>query len=85
MSTNALGTCSGESNPGVQRPCADSLWATWKAAQAIAGLPFDVAHTQYARAVRAGFIQRSMLASRDFALALGALERLTLGPLARRV
>jgi hypothetical protein len=85
MSTNMSGTYSGESDAGVPRPCADSLWATWEAAQAIAGLPFDVARTQYARAVRAGFIQRSMLASRDVALALGALERLTLGPLARRV
>lgn len=49
------------------------------------GLPFDLARAQYARAVQAGFIERSMLASRDFARALAAIERLTLGPWARRV
>ncbi|MGI9134403.1 MAG: hypothetical protein ACR2I0_10755 [Rhodoferax sp.] len=46
-------------------------------------LPFDVARAQYARAVEAGLLQRSMLASRDFARTLGALERLALGPWAR--
>jgi hypothetical protein len=48
-------------------------------------LPFDSARAQYAQAVRAGLVQRSMLASRDFELALGAMEQATLGPLARRV
>lgn len=51
----------------------------------ILGLPFDLARAQYARAVQAGLIERSMLASRDFARALTAIERLTLGPWARRV
>ena len=48
-------------------------------------LPFDTARVQYARSVQAGLIERSMLASRDFECALGSLEQITLGPLARRV
>jgi hypothetical protein len=47
-------------------------------------LPFDAVRAQYARAARAGLIERSMLAQRDFELALGSLERLLLGPWARR-
>ncbi len=47
-------------------------------------LPFDAAREQYAQGVQAGLIQRSMLAARDFEQALGSLEQLTLGPLARR-
>jgi hypothetical protein len=46
-------------------------------------MPFDAARTQYARGVQVGLFERSMLAARDFEGALGALERLTLGPLAR--
>lgn len=48
-------------------------------------LPFDAARAQYAKGVQAGLIERSMLASRDFECALGALEQLSLGLLARRV
>lgn len=48
-------------------------------------LPFDAARAQYAKGVQVGLIERSMLASRDFERALGALEQLSLGPLARRV
>ncbi|MCF8168877.1 MAG: hypothetical protein K9K38_08910 [Rhodoferax sp.] len=50
-----------------------------------AGLPFDVARAQYARAVETGLLPRSMLATRDFTRALSAVERLTLGPWARHV
>jgi hypothetical protein len=46
-------------------------------------LPFDIARDQYANAVRAGLIERSMLASAQFGQTLNALERLTLGPWAR--
>jgi hypothetical protein len=60
-----------------------SLSAAWRAGKAIAALPFDALRTQYANAVKAGLVQNSMLASRDFEHALGALERVTLGPLAR--
>jgi len=51
----------------------------------VLGLPFDVARAQYARAVQVGLLERSMLASRDFSRAVGALEQLTLGPWARHV
>ena len=47
-------------------------------------LPFDAARAQYAKCVQVGLIERSMLASRDFECALGALEKLSLGLLARR-
>jgi hypothetical protein len=49
------------------------------------GLPFDLARDQYARAVRAGLIENSMLASRNNELMLSALEKATLGPWARSV
>lgn len=49
------------------------------------GLPFDVAREEYSKAVRAGLAPRSMLASRDFSRAIDALERMSLGPFARRV
>jgi hypothetical protein len=48
-------------------------------------LPFDIAREMYSKAVQAGVLQNSMLASRDFSLALSALEKTTLGPWARRV
>jgi len=46
---------------------------------------FDLARAQYAVAVQAGLIERSLLASGAFERRLGLLERLTLGPWARRV
>lgn len=49
------------------------------------GLPFDTVRAWYAIGVQAGLIRRSMLESRDFERALGSVERLLLGPLARRV
>jgi hypothetical protein len=48
-------------------------------------LPFDIARELYSKAVQVGVLQNSMLASRDFSRALGALEKSTLGPWARRV
>ncbi|MGZ5215660.1 MAG: hypothetical protein ACXWKD_05360 [Caldimonas sp.] len=59
--------------------------AAWRACKALAAVPFDVIRHQYSSAVRAGLIRKSLLASSDFERALGALERMTLGPLARRV
>lgn len=47
--------------------------------------PFDAARSLYARAVQAGLIERSLLANAKFEHALGTLERLSLGPWARRV
>lgn len=48
-------------------------------------LPFDLARANYAKAVRFGFIKESMLKSAKFEQKLSAMERLTLGPWARRV
>ena len=47
--------------------------------------PFDLARAQHAAGVQAGLLQRSLLASAEFERRLGQLERLALGPLARRV
>lgn len=51
--------------------------------QAVLSLPFDLARQNYAMAVRAGLIERSMLASAKFGKALIHLEAIALGPLAR--
>jgi len=64
---------------------ADCLSAGLAAGSALAAVPFDGLRANYASAVRAGLVQRSILASRDFEHVVGALERLALGPLARRV
>jgi hypothetical protein len=63
----------------------DSASAAARVGLGFLRLPFDAARTQYARSVHVGLIEPSMLASRDFECALAALERLCLGPLARRV
>jgi hypothetical protein len=63
----------------------DCLSAGLAATAALAAVPFDSVRAHYANAVRAGLVQRSMLASRDFEHVIGALELLALGPLARRV
>ena len=49
------------------------------------GLPFDMARHQYASAVRVGLIERSLLAWAKFDQAVSSLEKLILGPWARRV
>ena len=61
-------------------------WATavWPLVQAGLALPFDVLRHQRARAVQAGWLDNSMLASRDFERTLTALEQWALGPCARR-
>jgi hypothetical protein len=53
--------------------------------RAALALPFDVLREHYAKAVRAGLVQGSMLASRDLERVLAALEHATLGPWARSV
>jgi hypothetical protein len=50
----------------------------------VLALPFDMAREQYAKSVRAGLVERSLLASARFEQALSALERFTLGGMARR-
>lgn len=49
------------------------------------GLPFDMAREQYAKAVQLGLIERSMIAWAKFERQLDLLEKMTLGPWARRV
>ena len=51
--------------------------------QTVLCLPFDLARMNYAAAVRAGLIERSMLASARFGRFLVAMEMAVLGPLAR--
>jgi hypothetical protein len=52
------------------------VWAAW---------PFDTMREQYASAVCAGWLPKSMLASRDVELALDRLERSVMGRWARTV
>lgn len=61
----------------------DSMVALARSGSDVMALPFDIARDQYASAVRAGLIERSLLASARFGQTLNALERLTLGPWAR--
>ncbi len=63
---------------GVQRAFCDGL------SHALAW-PFDLLRVQHASAVQAGAWPRSLLESKRFESDLGALERLSLGPLARSV
>jgi hypothetical protein len=53
------------------------------AVQPILALPFDAMREHYAGAVIAGLVPRSILDSARLERWLGALEALTLGPLAR--
>ena len=46
-------------------------------------MPFDLARELYSRAVRAGIIKNSQIASARFSRALSVSEKLTLGPWAR--
>ena len=59
--------------------------AAGKTSQLALSLPFDVARETYAKAVRIGLIEDSMLAEAKFARDLGKLEKLSLGPWARHV
>jgi hypothetical protein len=70
---------------GVLPAVAASASAAVQVGVGVLRLPFDAARAQYAKCVQVGLIERSMLASRDFECALGALEKLSLGLLARRV
>lgn len=53
--------------------------------RALLALPFDFARHLHAAMVRTGGLPRSLLESQRFERQLGLIERLTLGPLARRV
>jgi hypothetical protein len=65
--------------------CAQSLEGAWETGAAVARWPFDAMRAQHAAAVHAGLIRNSLLESRDFEQTLDAIEKLTLGPLARSV
>jgi hypothetical protein len=47
-------------------------------------MPFDALRLQYANAVMAGLVRRSILVSGELERAVDALEKLALGPLARQ-
>ena len=49
----------------------------------VMALPFDMARAQYAQSVRAGLVERSMIASARFEHVISALERFMLGGMAR--
>ena len=73
-------------DPLAHVPAAQALWSLpLEAARALACLPFDLLRTQHARAVQAGLLPRSLLASSQFERTLTTLERSALGPWARRV
>ena len=48
-------------------------------------LPFDMAREGYAKAVKVGLIEHSMLGWAKFGRHMDLLEKMTLGPWARRV
>lgn len=56
-----------------------------KTSSLMLGMPFDIAREQYAKAVQAGIIEKSMLKWAKFERELSAMEKLTLGPWARHV
>jgi hypothetical protein len=49
------------------------------------GLPFDLAREHYAKVVQLGLVEQSMLQGAKFEQGLHAMEKLSLGPWARRV
>lgn len=67
--------------PGIART-ASSLAHTTKLAL---GWPFDMARVNYARAVRLGLIEHSLLQGAKFERELAEMERHTLGLWARQV
>ena len=69
----------------IHPPIANNMLQFNRIAMHMMFLPFDLARAQYARAVQLGLLKHSMLASRDFARTMGAMEQLALGPWARRV
>lgn len=66
----------------LRLPAAAQPWARLQAD--LLALPFDMAREQYAKSVRAGLLERSLLASAKFEQTLGAWERWSLGVMARR-
>lgn len=67
---------------GPSMPAAFAAMA--RAGSDFLALPFDMAREQYAKSVRAGLVERSLIASARVEHAISAMEGLTLGCLARR-
>ena len=68
-------------NPSFNQAASD----VGRTAALLRSLPFDVAREQYAKAVRIGLIEPSMLAGAKFERMLSSMEKATLGPWARQV
>lgn len=70
--------------PSPTQDCPAALAELARVGSDFLALPFDMAREQYAKSVRAGLIERSMLASARFEQTLSAMEQFSLGYLARR-
>jgi hypothetical protein len=83
----AVVTCTAAASPIAEKPA--SIEAGVASAVSVAKLalqwPFDTMRDQYANAVRAGLVERSLIASARFERKLAALEQSVLGACARRV
>jgi hypothetical protein len=73
------------SSISVPKPVSPATSSQFPASARFLALPFDTMRAQYAAAVDAGIVRRSLIASGRFERALGVLERFLLGPLGRRV
>lgn len=71
-------------SPGIAADSSNVLSELGRVAQRMLCLPFDAARERYAKSVRAGLVEESMLAGAQFERDLASLERFTLGPWARR-
>ena len=65
-------------------PYLQALARAQDATRTCLGAPFDAMRAQYASAVQAGLVPRSLLASAQLERSLDSLEKLCLGPLARQ-
>jgi hypothetical protein len=67
-------------NPTARKVVADFT----RVGSDVLALPFDMAREHYVKLVRAGWVERSLLASARFEKSISAMERFTLGAMARR-
>jgi len=70
--------------PASRAPCLESASLALNATQLCLVAPFEAMRSQYAGAVAAGLVPGSLLASARLERSLDNLEKLCLGPLARR-
>jgi hypothetical protein len=69
----------------ARRPTISGAGKAQHGLSGLLALPFDAVRALYGTAVELRLVRPSMLASRKLELTLDLLERLSLGPLARRV